>query len=968
MEEPIQLTTFGSPKLTSVTTDAKANGIDTKLLTSQVDTEANNNRVDPLTDGSLELNIKDSAQERECNSVPHETAVVIPEPPPPPAIQLSSSTPPSTTSAVTVGTLATAEIIDNEPVSVKPDADSISKVTDEPIGDVTLTAAPVTAESPVIEESNSLVHEKEAFSPPIQLTTFGKPLSPINETPENVKYDKNDQVAKPTEVQTTHTAVETTTTLCANTDSKPSTDQAPEPDDPAAVKNGAGVDTTALLSTEIELGPAELTPEPVVLTDEAAECHSDTSGMKLASLNSELNTMFVKSGDTERRLSQTRVMVLCTMAVATVMLIVVVVGLVLLTTYKDVFAIPGLSTSLQRVKGEVKIVNLLFNPQYQIGTSDGYKSLQRNFIQSIDNHFGGSTYSNIYRSTRVEQVRNGSVIVVFSVRLKPMKKLQSSMDVKSEREIYKRAKEFLKTDFRSVEINLRTYNVSWIKLELLFGSELFTEEPYTTPHVTTARIQIYPMTTPVTSTTAGDQSTTTTQTAVPPATTGVTITTSNQAVTTKASTSAAPETMTMMKVSNSTTGTTTVSTTNWSETVTSVTTTLSPSTYAIVNDTLTDANTTEMVTPTANYTTRRRRSTRFTKAWTSNLFTTWRSTSLPTETPIATVDVVAECRPNALEACVLRGWSTNVTRSPNRFGLKSSVVSQIWNQFIELTEATAGNNMTWRVICSLLAPSCDGRLVGPTLPCRSACLAAVRSMKDTVEARTMGALCNESLPESDSETICFKSSYQDGYYAPLPENPCHDQLCLNGGSCFAINDEWFCRCPESFGGGRCEIDPCNPNPCQNGATCHSHAFSVIVYVCACPESFHGRHCELSTGVSYLPTTQQAVRAPVEINQTECSQLLPYNASFSDRKVPDWRVLAPYASCSDDARLIFCFMAFPEFTLPGSQPRSPCKALCERVFNECDAFFSMLGWDFPGICEMLGTIPIAVNNFCTRSYP
>ncbi|XP_038051894.1 uncharacterized protein LOC119724758 [Patiria miniata] len=990
MEEPIQLTTFGKPKLNNASTEATPNGIDTAAPNTKVDTVSNNNLVVQPKDAS-----GCAGETKECNSVIHETAIDIPEPPPPPPIQSSAFDQPQSTS--TVGTEATADIIDTD-TPISKDAESISAGTAEKEQAV----APVAAAngSPGNEESNSVAPEKELSSTPTKFSTFSPPLSVIAETHEttpDVQGANKDETPKPAEEpkgalgtsatqqplapSTGDTA--TTTSLSKEAEARPGADQSkssPEPDDPAGLQNVASV---AVLdkgqqSIEIELGPAadELGPAPVVLMDEAVESNSLDSGMKLASFDAELDTMFVKGEENEpQRCSRTRFVVLCSMAIATVMLLLVAVGLVLLMTYEDISKILGESgkptITMQRVVmlGEDRIKNLQFSSSYDDPTSESYKSLQRQFINSIDEAFKRSPYSGVYRSTSVSKFRNGSVIVVFSVLLKPMKTPRPSEDQTSGRRVYEEAKKFLRKKLRSVMIDETTYNVSNIKLTLMFGSESVTEEPPTTrqpqmstiqispSHVTTARDQ-------TTITTDGYQSTEMSSTA-DQTTASMMPATSDQTGTTRASTSAAP--LSTSDVTN------TFAMNQMTTLVTRETmTTANPTT--VTSEQRTDSNSTGVMTTeitlstTMNGTTRRKRSTRFTDMSTTRLVTKQSSSTLPVSlTPKMTDDVTEGCFPNPYQTCVLLGLSPNVTRTPNRFGLGHNT-SQIWSQFNnEVMAGMVRDFTTWRVICSLLAPSCDGSLIGPTLPCRSACLALVGSLRDTVETRTLGALCNESLPESESGTICFKLPNQDQTNAPPNGGLCSALSCQNGGSCFEMNNGAYCRCPEGFGGRRCDIDPCSPNPCQNGAMCRGHAEFIISYVCGCQDGYQGTHCELSTAEplpSYTPKLD--VHVPVEIDEPGCRDLLPYNQSFSDTKVPDWRVVAPLASCSDEARLIFCAMAYPEFE--PRRRRAPCSALCERVFAECDAFFTVMGRDFPGICERLGTIPTAVANFCTGPHP
>ncbi|OQR69060.1 cadherin-related tumor suppressor-like, partial [Tropilaelaps mercedesae] len=52
-----------------------------------------------------------------------------------------------------------------------------------------------------------------------------------------------------------------------------------------------------------------------------------------------------------------------------------------------------------------------------------------------------------------------------------------------------------------------------------------------------------------------------------------------------------------------------------------------------------------------------------------------------------------------------------------------------------------------------------------------------------------------------------------------------------------------CACPPGFSGVACETqrEPCSPNPCASGGTCHYD--SKEGYRCVCPPHLHGRNCE-----------------------------------------------------------------------------------------------------------------------------
>jgi hypothetical protein len=91
-----------------------------------------------------------------------------------------------------------------------------------------------------------------------------------------------------------------------------------------------------------------------------------------------------------------------------------------------------------------------------------------------------------------------------------------------------------------------------------------------------------------------------------------------------------------------------------------------------------------------------------------------------------------------------------------------------------------------------------------------------------------------------------------GTWHPIgPTNPCEGktrQNCNNHGTPTKSADEKSCPCvcDDGWDGDDCslDVDPCSPNPCQNGGTC------VVVddktHTCDCPPDYVGDNCEFPT--------------------------------------------------------------------------------------------------------------------------
>uniref|UniRef100_A0A8C4I104 Agrin n=1 Tax=Dicentrarchus labrax TaxID=13489 RepID=A0A8C4I104_DICLA len=135
-------------------------------------------------------------------------------------------------------------------------------------------------------------------------------------------------------------------------------------------------------------------------------------------------------------------------------------------------------------------------------------------------------------------------------------------------------------------------------------------------------------------------------------------------------------------------------------------------------------------------------------------------------------------------------------------------------------------------------------------------------------------------------------------------NPCQPNPCKNGAACQAKEAEMFhCKCSKGFWGPTCADvhDPCEPNRCHPSSQCQ--ALPEGGYKCECPMGREGRHCEtvaerrgaympLFSGDSYVELKglhlyghdlRQKLSMTVILMANDSNGLIFYNGQKSDGK-------------------------------------------------------------------------------------
>ncbi|XP_076803894.1 uncharacterized protein LOC143447846 [Clavelina lepadiformis] len=117
-----------------------------------------------------------------------------------------------------------------------------------------------------------------------------------------------------------------------------------------------------------------------------------------------------------------------------------------------------------------------------------------------------------------------------------------------------------------------------------------------------------------------------------------------------------------------------------------------------------------------------------------------------------------------------------------------------------------------------------------------------------------GKFCTECVPRPGCAHGTCKNRFEctcekgwGGIYCNQDLNYCiNHKPCKNGASCFNSGQgSYTCRCKPGYIGHDCEVEvnECESNPCQNGATCVD---LIDDYQCMCQSGFSGRNCDETT--------------------------------------------------------------------------------------------------------------------------
>ncbi|XP_052713224.1 von Willebrand factor A domain-containing protein 2-like [Crassostrea angulata] len=162
-------------------------------------------------------------------------------------------------------------------------------------------------------------------------------------------------------------------------------------------------------------------------------------------------------------------------------------------------------------------------------------------------------------------------------------------------------------------------------------------------------------------------------------------------------------------------------------------------------------------------------------------------------------------------------------------------------------------------------------------------------------------VCERNIPYCQSqselvrETYCSRHNCPSGltcylsvpcpvhYTANCIADPCASFPCGHGGTCTKISDTTFsCFCLSGYDPAtNCatEINECDSNPCQNGATCVDE---LNRYSCNCIPGYMGTHCEIDIDECQSSPCQNGGSCNDLVNRFECTCSGRYNGTVCEK--------------------------------------------------------------------------------------
>ncbi|XP_038065423.1 uncharacterized protein LOC119735676 isoform X12 [Patiria miniata] len=155
-------------------------------------------------------------------------------------------------------------------------------------------------------------------------------------------------------------------------------------------------------------------------------------------------------------------------------------------------------------------------------------------------------------------------------------------------------------------------------------------------------------------------------------------------------------------------------------------------------------------------------------------------------------------------------------------------------------------------------------------------------------------------------------------------DPCDSDPCQNGATCVKDADAFSCTCAAGFTGPLCEtdIDECASEPCHNGATCQDGINEVS---CTCADGFTGGLCETNIDDCASDPCENGATCADGINEVSCTCAKGFTGALCETNIDECASDPCHngATCADGINEVSCTCV-----------EGFIGALCETNIDEC----------------------------------
>ncbi|CAH1272075.1 CRB1 [Branchiostoma lanceolatum] len=155
---------------------------------------------------------------------------------------------------------------------------------------------------------------------------------------------------------------------------------------------------------------------------------------------------------------------------------------------------------------------------------------------------------------------------------------------------------------------------------------------------------------------------------------------------------------------------------------------------------------------------------------------------------------------------------------------------------------------------------------------------------------------------------------------------CDPDPCQNNATCIDGINKFVCNCTSGWQGVTCEedIDECHPSPCQHDSVCVNNEGS---YDCFCRQGYHGKNCELDINECYSEPCQNGATCQDLIAEAKCTCAPGYTGVWCEREIRE----CDSDPCQNGGTCIDLIARYNCSCMPGWEGVN-----CEQEVDECES--------------------------------